>query len=341
VTFDPVSVSAVSVNDYWVLGYTTAKSGSDLSINTTVMRTTNGGQSFTAVGSPDAPVAQAPEKGAAGGVTVSDIRFGDANNGWAYGGGLFQTTNGGASWTAATGITGDVVDLVASNGTAWAIVDTAPNANPDQFALYSTPYGSNVQRWAQVQLPFELGAVQTGLVDQDGTVTLLAGGPSRAGDVGYVLVGSATTAFTGYAGPCLNDRGGSLSNSKTGIWAFCPTGSTADFSLSVDGGRTWRKVASYETDPSTAQIGAISNTSAVAGDFTGLQLLTSAGVSAPVQTPPGGTGFSFIGFTNTTVGVAIAQTQSGDQLWRTTDGGQTWSVVDFGAAVSSAAPSAS
>ena len=48
--FNPVSVSAISVNDYWVLGYnTTSDGGID---SAAIMRTTDAGQHFTTIGSP-------------------------------------------------------------------------------------------------------------------------------------------------------------------------------------------------------------------------------------------------------------------------------------------------
>jgi hypothetical protein len=53
--FNPVSVSAVGANDYWVLGYITADSGPD---GIAIMKTTDAGQHFVKVGSPAAFVAQ-------------------------------------------------------------------------------------------------------------------------------------------------------------------------------------------------------------------------------------------------------------------------------------------
>ena len=47
--FNPVSVSAISVNDYWVLGYISADSGPN-GIN--IRKTTDAGQHFPTVGIP-------------------------------------------------------------------------------------------------------------------------------------------------------------------------------------------------------------------------------------------------------------------------------------------------
>ena len=200
--FHPASVSAISVKDYWVLGYmTTSDGGID---GATIVRTTDAGQHFTTVGAPPVYVAESPVRPAPTAVGISDIRFGDSNNGWAYGGGLFATVDGGTSWTAVTQIPGDVVDLAAANSKVWAVVSlTAPAASASpgatrQYAIYSSSYGKGVQTWSRVALQIALGASQPSIVDQDGTVTVLADGPLRSGLMTHALVSvggkhSATT----------------------------------------------------------------------------------------------------------------------------------------------------
>ena len=243
--FTPVSVSAVGVNDYWVLGYTTTKTSDGFGITTTLEQTTDGGQHFTTDTTPPAIVAQAPIKGAAGATTISQVRFGDAKDGWVFGTNLFSTTDAGASWSAVNGIAGEVVDLVAANNTAWAIVQTASSsaasspAVSDQYALYSTSYGKGAQAWTPVALPISLGSNTPSIVDQDGTVTLMAAGPSGASNKVHVLIGTSGKPFTDHTGPCEQDLGGTMSNSKTAIWADCPHGNGASLYVSSDSGATW------------------------------------------------------------------------------------------------------
>lgn len=336
--FNPVSVSAISVKDYWVLGYITAGSGTD---GITIMKTTDAGQHFITVGSPPAFVAGMQVFGPPGSPFVSDIRFGDSNDGWAYGDNLFATTDGGMSWSAVSGVPNGVVDLVASNGVAWALVDLSAgvtSSTPSRYALYSTAYGTGAQHWTEVQLPIDLGATQPSIVDQDGTVTVIASGPYRSSHIDHALVAVDGATFTDHAGPCSQDLGGYLSNSALGIWAVCPTGSLAGAAVSSDRGATWTPVPNLPPpsfpDPGQGGVGAIDNTHAVLSDLgtNGLVRITVGSAPVPITSVPTAEAAAtmFIGFTTVTVGFAIVPGQpSPSQLWRTTDGGRTWSVVTF------------
>jgi photosystem II stability/assembly factor-like uncharacterized protein len=333
--FTPVSVSAVGLNDYWVLGYTT----SGISTSTTVLQTTDAGKTFTPVGSPPAIIG-ALSRGLGGG--LSDIRFGDTKDGWAFGSSLFSTTNAGTSWAPpVTGIPGSILDLVAANNTAWAIVQTASSSDAsspavsDQYALWSTSYGKGAQSWSPVALPISLGSTSPSIVDQDGTVTVMAAGPSGAINKVHVLIGTAGKPFTDHVGPCEQDLGGTLSNSKKAIWAECPGGTEASLYVSKDAGATW--TASAVNDPRKielergAAIGAIDDTTAVVFDAANQRL---SKISGTTVTPTSATDISdvtFLGFTTPAVGFAITVGEDGSttQLLRTGDGGATWPAVTF------------
>jgi hypothetical protein len=341
--FNPVSFSAVGVNDYWVLGYTTTTQSDGTSITTTIKRTTDGGQRFDSL--PGAfSVLQTHLSFPSNDIVVSDIRFGDANDGWAFGPSLYATTDAGTTWRAVTQIPGDVVDLVAANNKVWAVVSIAatagsasPSATP-QYAIYSSSYGKSAQRWSRVTLPIALGATQPSIVDQDGTVTLLASGPSRSGDLDHALVATKGGTFTDHVGPCFQELGGYMSNSATGIWAVCPTGSLAGVAVSGDRGATWASVANLPPpsfpNPGSGGVGAIDNKHAVLFDLGKNDLVRVTVGSSPVQITSGpkaiGLATNFIGFTTPSLGFAIISGQSSrSQLWRTTDGGETWTAVAF------------
>jgi hypothetical protein len=343
--FTPVSVSAVGLNDYWVLGYTTTKTSDGFGITSTVEQTTDGGQHFTIDTTPPAIVGQAPIKGAAGATTITQIRFGDAKDGWTFGTKLFSTTDAGASWSAVNDIAGGVVDLVAANNTAWAIVQTAASndasspAVSNQYALWSTSYGKGAQAWAPIALPISLGSTTPSIVDQDGTVTVMASGPSRAGNKVHVLIGSAGKPFTDHVGACEQDLGGTLSNSKKGIWAECPSGTQASLYVSTDAGATWTTNAANNAAKiqveSGAALGAIDDTTAVVFDAANQRLSKISGRSGvPGGVPTSATNIStvtFLGFTTPAVGFAITVGEDGTttQLLRTLDGGATWPAVTF------------
>jgi hypothetical protein len=337
--FNPVSVSAVGVNDYWVLGYmTTSDGGID---GATIMQTTDAGQHFTTVGGPPVYVAESPVRPAPTAVEISDIRFGDSSNGWAYGGGLFETADGGTSWSAVTGVPGNVVDLAAANNKVWAVVSLAApagSASPSgtaEYAIYSSSYGKGVQTWSRVALPIALGGSQPSIVDQDGTVTVLADGPLRSGLMTHTLISVGGGGFADHTGPCFQDEGGVLSNSKLGIWANCPLGHSSALFVSTDRGATWAARTFPNGFPNPgAGIGAIDNVHAVVvntgSNPGGLIRVSTTGPNVVEDGPVASVG-TFVGFTDPLHGFAVLTAQAGDldRLWRTTDGGQTWTTVAF------------
>jgi len=339
--FNPVSVSAISTDDWWVLGYSmTTYSDGTSGGGAVIVHTTDGGQTFSDAGNPGVMAAQAPMPYPAGTLTVSDIRFGNANDGWAYGQTLFSTTDGGASWSAVDGIPGGVVELVAANGVAWAIVDLSAFVSPtpppsvapgERYAIYSTPYGKGAQHWTRVMLPIELGDTQPSIADQDGTVTVLASGPVSAGNHGHALVALPGKEFGDHRGPCSQDLGGNLSNSKAAIWASCPTGHDSALWISTDRGMTWHPTGTSIPDPVRA-IGAFEDQNAIVydADKAGLSQVTGAGSMTEIAGPAGTdiAGANFIGFTNPSSGFAVVQMRNGtSELLRTTDAGQHWPAI--------------
>jgi hypothetical protein len=333
-SFSPLSVTAIGPTTYWVL---LAGSGCDCM---TLKMTSDGGQTFSTL--------QAPAGKGAKGWTASVIRFANATDGWAFqdadsaGPSLFTTTDGGRSWSETKQFAGRVVDLVAANGKAWAVVDTTPDNQqvPTQFALYMTSYGQAPEAWIRVSLPIDLGSTLPAIVDQDGTVTVLASGPARANNKVHVLIAAPGGPFTDHTGPCEQDLGGYLSNSATGVWAICPTGHMAGVSVSTDRGASWKSVQNLPPpslpDPGRGGFGAIDDTHALVYDpaTSGLVRVTVGSSPQPVTSGPAavGVGTVFIGFTTPSTGFLVTfQEDSTGELWRTTDGGTTWAMVDFGA----------
>lgn len=320
--FNPVSVSAVGVNDYWVLGYT--QSGTTTS--TTVMQTTDAGTTFATVGSP-AAIIGAISRGPAGNATVSDIRFGDTNNGWAYGGNLFATADGGASWSAVTGVPGIVVDLAAASGNVWAVADNESSGSPS-YSLFHATYGTGgTSTWTKVSL--STTSFVNVVVIKNSAYLLAAATPTQQ-EI-FVTITNGGAAVSSTSGPCGPQAGGVLSVAGDGsLWALCSGGHTTTEFVSTDRGAQW---AASQFPLVTYSIGGVDSTHAVVFDDRELDMITLTG-SSPVPSAPGSVaapGVGFIGFTTTKVGFLIASMQNStpDQLWRTSDGGLTWSVVTF------------
>jgi len=318
--FNPVSVSAVGINDYWVLGYlTTSDGGVD---GATIMRTVDAGQHFTTVGAPSVYVAQSPVRPAATTSEIAEIRFGDTNNGWAYGNSFFATADGGTSWSAVTGVPGNVVDLAAASGNVWAVSNTA---NTSSYSLYHATYGSHgTGTWTKVPLGTSIIG-QPGLAVVKQNAFLLAQVGSGQGEI-FVVAGDGKSLVS-HPAPCASS-GNTVSAAGDGaVWIRCSSDITISVFVSSDQATHWQKVTAASA---AASVGGVDATDAVIESADGLHVISTAGDSMPVLPPTGATQAlpGFIGFTTTTTGFIVSD-GTGAQLWRTTDGGQTWSVVTF------------
>lgn len=310
-----------------MLGYITADSGTD---GIEIMKTTDAGQHFAAVGHPAAFVAQMGVRGPPGVQFVSDIRFGDTTNGWAYGGNLFATDDGGASWSAVAGIPGSVVDLAAASGNVWAIGDVTTGSS-DTYSLYHATYGtSGTSAWTRV----DLGAVPTGsqpsVVVIKKTAYVLEGSGSQQQT--YVVTNGGSS-FVTQAGPCATAPtlgAGQLSVAGDGsLWAWCTAGHESGVYVSVDGAAHWQGMIRT----TTTSVGGIDSSHVVVSDGTSVAILTLGGAVATPTLPATSTqpDATFIGFTTSLVGFAVVSRQASSPyaLWRTADGGQTWTAITF------------
>jgi hypothetical protein len=328
--FQPVSFSAVSASHYWVLGYVPCATGA-----CTTIATTTDGKTFSSIGRmsngsllPDA----GPNRPSAS--SAVDVRFGDAQDGWLYGYALLQTRDGGNTWSADAKVPGDVVALAAASHRVWAVTQTATSGS-DLFQLWGASYASGtIGKWSRVTLPSKLGGVLPDIAINGSTVMILANGTSpSAGGRDHFLISSDAKTFSDLPGPCpTSSLGAKLSNAPGALWASCLADTTASLSYSADAGQSWHdtKVSSFNN---ALVVGAVSPSRAIAADTNaGLRAVTSGGVVQPVTEPTTEwRGFSFIGFTTSTVGFAIAGASGGPiELWRTDDAGAAWVKVDIG-----------
>lgn len=285
----------------------------------------------------------APVTGAASGPNgVSQIRFYNTSDGWAFGPQLWATHNGGRSWqqistggmrvtaleTAGTRVFA-VWAQCSGRGAAWAAGCTGQ-------ALYSAAPGSN--RWqpvpgAQGSLTMTTPASAAALVLTGSrgyllppSGVLLSGPVSSAGGW-QPVTGSALACQPGAAQADGQPAGALLAATTTsGLVLVCPDDSAGRVVYtSADAGRTWQKAG---TAP------AAGTATSVAGSTTGtIVLATTAGIevsrdggatwTAAQGTLPAG-GFSYVGMTTPGQGVAVPADPSVHAVWFTYDGGATW-----------------
>jgi hypothetical protein len=297
-----VSASFVSPEHGWVL----QKSGE-------VAETTDGGKSWSAVGSLRMP--------------ASDIRirFADAAHGYAFqsGGGLFATDDGGAHWSRLHTPTG-VTDLAISHGSIYAVT-WAPQGELS-FRIWSAPVDHPA--WTRDPLALQVGA---GPVPSQQIV--LAGGHGWILNVDRTVISGAELTANGtwsnWKPPCLDVNGpGFLSASTpTDLVAACEEGVwggskiTPAVYFSHDGGATFqRRVA-----PISGAVASPDPNTAVIVDSDSIQRTTDGGAtwhsvySGHEERFP-----SDLGFTTPTQGFVIS---GGGQMLMTYDAGARWSAV--------------
>lgn len=303
---DVVSVTATSTRTLVVLGSVPDQASCPPGACVRLAESRDGGATFRSL-----PVPRGVR-------AATGIRFGSANDGWLFGGGLWATHDGGGTWRRLVGIP-PVSRLEAAGGTVWALAD----GRGDQQRLWSSPVGSD--DWRPVR-----GVTVTGPAD----LAVRGDRVTVVGADGSAAWSNAAGGFASVPNPCEAALEVRLTAAGS-LWATCVTGTAAYLATSRDGGATWTKVpvdTGQGALPNSVVVGARTRDQAVAwvgnGD-TGLARITAEGRLRPL--PDIGTGVSWLGFTDPRVGYAV--TCCGvSGLARTDDGGTSWRRLDLAAA---------
>jgi hypothetical protein len=334
--FQPTSVTFVGTETGWVIGQAGTPGQCATAFCTSVARTDDAGKSWAGV--------HAPVTGPADGATgVSQIRFLDLRNGWAFGPGLFVTHDGGMGWsqvgthglrvTSLETVGNRVFALLASctgTGTAFA-------GDCTSFTLYSAPAAGG--DWTQV------GASTSGLTDgarHEAAALVLTGsrgfllapgGQLYAGPVNgsgaWKLVNPIISACTVGAPQADGHPADALLgavNARDLILA-CANGGKERIFSSPNGGVSWLEMAAAPNQGTATSVAASPAESVVLGTSAGLGLLPAGDIAwqpatLGAQAPAGG--FSYVGMTTDEQGIALPANPASGTVWFTFDGGQTW-----------------
>ncbi len=341
--FRPTSVTFIGTHTGWVIGQASTPGHCATQYCTSLARTDDAGQTWTGV---PAPLTSGPD-GASG---VSQVRFLNLNDGWAFGPELWVTHTGGQSWTQVNTNGLRVTDLETVGSRVFALFASCSGhgqafaAGCTSFTLYSSPASGN--DWTPV------GAATTGLTD---------GAASQAaslvltGSRGYLLAPNGTL----YAGPVDGSaawaRAGALVSSCTvgpaqldgqpwqallgavnanELLVACTSSAgsgshTQDKQVfsSPNGGVSWIQIATAPTAGIAFSLAASPSEAAVLGTDRGIDLLPHGDVGWQPATLAGGGpagGFGYVGMTTDAQGVALPADPSAGTVWFTFDGGQTW-----------------
>jgi len=314
--FKPRSFTAVSLDQWWVLGTARCPAGSGTC--SAIVRTADGGSKFAGI--PGPPVS---------GRDVTQLRFADALDGYAFDPELWETANGGTSWTNVP-TPGPVVELEAAEGEAYALTCLTGSDNCQSMELLRSPVGS--LKWRKVSTPVTL-SYEAQLAVSGPDLYLLSGIKPP-----LVLLYSTDKAATFHkrANPCAATLGGSVTAAADGsstLWAACPSGSEAATWLSTSGGTSW--VGVRGGFPNTLQLAAASSSVALAwpgkepGPPTALERTTNGGKSySVVSSVPSSSTVLWAGFSDPVRAYAlIASGNATPHLFQSNDGAASWRPV--------------
>ncbi|MQA87318.1 MAG: hypothetical protein GEV03_22485 [Streptosporangiales bacterium] len=321
--FAPESVTFVSSGLGWALG------GAPCSDPpcTSVVRTEDGGRGWEGIPAPRTGGEDEPDG-------VSELRFADPSNGWAYGPGLWSTHDGGATWhDVDVPGGGRVIEAAAAGGWAVAVVSTC-GKDPDcgSFRVYGTPAGAD--RWRP--LPGGRGTAGDGVAGVSLTVRgrnayVAGGGPSGAAIWSGPMDG--TGGWVRRAAPCRDGAypAGITSASDGEFVLVCAGrpgagGQPKIAYLSGDGGTSWRRGGDV---PSGGLVTSVAATPAKIFVATNHGLLISGDGGRGWRRDLAGRGFDYVGFTTDQQGVLVPTGADPGELLFSYDAGRTWSRERF------------
>ena len=317
--FRAQSVTFVSPSEGWVLGTASCSSPPC----TSVLRTTDGGSIWHGIPAPRVALSSR------GGSGLSELRFADSKDGFAFAPQLWVTHDGGGTWQSSpVPGGGQIVALAASDGRVFAVVQRGANLNDEVFES------------AVAQLAWRSVLTVKGPVNQ--------GGLALYGPAAWLAFGSGI--YTTPDGnrwtlrhPCpfaYNFATGvSLTSTTDGVVA-CGGEGFAGHELkrvygSADGGRTFNLLGSPPPLGALTEIAATSEFGVTVAAASGASLLYGSfdggrRYAVTLSRDDGGNGWRDLGFTTAQQGVVVEAGDSPGLLWMTHDGGRHWAQVRFG-----------
>ena len=335
-SFRPTSVTFIGTDTGWVIGQAGTPGHCATQYCTSIARTDDAGKTWTGV---PAPVT-GPADGATG---VSQVRFLNLSDGWAFGPGLFATHDGGHTWTQVVTNGLRVTGLETVGNRAFALFASCTGtgaafaAQCTSYTLYSSPAAADA--WAPV------GSSTSGLTGAAASLVL-------TGTRGYLLAPDGML----YAGPVdgsapwqaakqvpcpvgtpLADgqpTGALLAAANAANLVLACASSSAPGTqqakrvfTSADGGIVWQNAAAAPALGLATSVAATPAGTDVLATSQGIDVAqagSAAWQAATLEGPPPAAGFGYVGMTTDSQGVALPADPAAGTVWFTFDGGKTW-----------------
>jgi len=332
--FRPSSVTFVGTDTGFVIGQALTPGHCATQYCTSVARTGNAGKTWSGV---PAPLTGAPD-GATG---VSQVRFLNSGDGWAFGPELFATHDAGQTWTQVDTSGLRVTDLETVGDRACALFASCTGGGPQfaaqctSYTLYSSP--ATADEWAPV------GASTSGLAGGAAALVLTGTRGYLLAPDGTVYAGPVNGAAwqpvarvpcpVGPAQPDGQPAGALLAAASASQLVFACTPAPVPGGLqkkpvftSANGGASWQPAAAAPSAGTATSLAASVGGTVVLATSAGIDVLTAGSATwqqAAVTGGPAG-GFGFVGMTTDEQGVALPANPAARTVWFTFDGGQSW-----------------
>jgi hypothetical protein len=348
--FQPTSITMISGSIGAVIGQagTPGHCGPPVAADcTSLAGTSDYGTSWYGV---SAPVAGAPD----GGTGISQLRFLNLSDGWAYGPALQETADGGRHWTAVPTFGMRVTGLEAAGNRAFVVLADCQGAGPDyaancdRFALYSMAAGTTDLQPVTLNLPAAYGPGVMGIAGVTGSASLVIKGDAASPEAGtgYLFAPSGDIL----SGPVGGGPWTIATRAPCAPGAAAASGMPLGGQLALSGGTfllncagrgsppgqlwEWAPGEPWTTVDVTGGSGAAQSLAATSAGR--MVLATSTGLfvtalpdpgawhAASVAGGPPAGGFSYVGMTSPAQGVALPASAALGEVFVTRDGGQTW-----------------
>jgi hypothetical protein len=334
--FRPSSATFIGTQTGWVIGQAGTPGNCATQYCTSVARTDDAGKTWSGV---PAPVT-GPADGATG---VSQIRFLNGADGWAFGPQLYATHDGGHTWAQVVTDGLRVTDLETVGARAFALFASCTGTGPafaatcTSYSLYSSPAAAD--HWTPV------GPATSGLSGGAASMVL-------TGTRGYLLApdrmlysgpvnGSApwqpVASIPCPVGQPLADgqpTGALLAAASTANLVLACASSSAPGTqqakqvfTSANGGMTWQNAGAAPGLGLATSVAATPDGTYVLATGQGIDVQpagSGAWQAATLTGPAPAGGFGYVGMTTDAQGIALPADPAAGTVWFTFDGGKTW-----------------